>query len=97
MVPAGKEWGLFIFFSCWIAIATVTVILFYPETKGVPLDQVGSLFSSHWYAALWLDTYVHMLMPCMLQIGRQSPGAIPGKCSVCAVFIFPSNAPLFSG
>lgn len=43
------EWGLFIFFSCWIAIATVTVILFYPETKGVPLDQVGSLFSSHWY------------------------------------------------
>ncbi len=44
----GMRWGLFLFFSASMALAILAVYFFFPETKGVPLDETPLLFSCHW-------------------------------------------------
>jgi hypothetical protein len=36
------------FFGAWVAIMTVLVFFFLPETKGVPVESVPALFARHW-------------------------------------------------
>lgn len=39
----------FIFYGGWIVIMTVFIILFLPETRGVPLESMNSLWENHWF------------------------------------------------
>ncbi|KAG0457600.1 hypothetical protein HPP92_022757 [Vanilla planifolia] len=41
--------GVFFFFSGWVFVMTVFVFFLLPETKGVPLDKMTSVWKRHWY------------------------------------------------
>uniref|UniRef100_A0A0E0MGU7 Major facilitator superfamily (MFS) profile domain-containing protein n=1 Tax=Oryza punctata TaxID=4537 RepID=A0A0E0MGU7_ORYPU len=43
-----KAW-IFFFFAGWIAAMTAFVYVFLPETKGMPIEQVGSVWEEHWF------------------------------------------------
>jgi len=44
------KYGAFLFYACWIAVMTLFVVLFLPETKGVPLDSMmSSVWGKHWF------------------------------------------------
>ncbi|KNA22138.1 hypothetical protein SOVF_036640 [Spinacia oleracea] len=43
------KFGVFFFYAGWIAIMTVFVALFVPETKGIPLDSMHVVWNQHWY------------------------------------------------
>ena len=42
-------YGTFVFFACICAIGIVVLGLWAPETKQVPLEQMGALFERKWY------------------------------------------------
>lgn len=44
------RWGLFFFFGGMCVIMTVTVYLFYPETKGLGIEETPNVFRKHWCA-----------------------------------------------
>ena len=33
-----------------VCIMTLTVLFFYPETKGLPIEEAPHVFADHWYA-----------------------------------------------
>ncbi|GAB4861212.1 hypothetical protein Ancab_036370 [Ancistrocladus abbreviatus] len=39
----------FFFCSGWIIVMTIFIALFLPETKGVPLDSMSSVWEKHWF------------------------------------------------
>ncbi|CAL4992105.1 unnamed protein product [Urochloa decumbens] len=41
--------GLFFFFAGWIVVMTGFVYWFLPETKGMPIEQVGKVWREHWF------------------------------------------------
>ncbi|XP_052174323.1 hexose carrier protein HEX6-like isoform X2 [Diospyros lotus] len=41
--------GIFFFFAGWAAAMTGFVYLFLPETKNVPIEQMGSVWRQHWF------------------------------------------------
>ncbi|KAK3423583.1 hypothetical protein EUGRSUZ_F00322 [Eucalyptus grandis] len=43
------KYGIFLFFACWNAVMTIFVVLFLPETKGIPLDSMHVVWERHWY------------------------------------------------
>ncbi|KAK9809510.1 hypothetical protein WJX73_006177 [Symbiochloris irregularis] len=43
------KWGIFLFFSGMIVLATVTVYFLYPETKGLAMEDAPNVFKYHWY------------------------------------------------
>ncbi|XP_016579855.2 sugar carrier protein A isoform X2 [Capsicum annuum] len=43
------RFGIFLFFTGWIAIMTTFVYLFLPETKGVPIEEMMRLWEKHWF------------------------------------------------
>ncbi|CAL2235474.1 unnamed protein product [Prunus armeniaca] len=43
------KYTTFLFYGGWILAMTVFVVLFLPETKGIPLDQVHTMWVKHWY------------------------------------------------
>jgi MFS transporter, SP family, sugar:H+ symporter len=43
------KFGIFAYFSSWVFIMTVFVAVFLPETKGIPLESMGSIWAGHWY------------------------------------------------
>lgn len=42
------RWGLFFFFGGMCVIMTITVYLFYPETKGLGIEETPNVFKKHW-------------------------------------------------
>lgn len=40
------EWGTYIFFAFWVFVMTCYVLFFLPETKGVPIEEMGILWRS---------------------------------------------------
>ncbi|GAB4821174.1 hypothetical protein N2152v2_008220 [Parachlorella kessleri] len=44
------RWGVFLFFAGWVVIMTFFVYFCLPETKGVPVETVPTMFARHW---LW--------------------------------------------
>ncbi|GAB2260450.1 hypothetical protein Droror1_Dr00011305 [Drosera rotundifolia] len=42
------RYGAFLFYAAWIAIMTIFIALFLPETKGTPLDSMD-VWKKHWY------------------------------------------------
>ncbi|KAK4391497.1 Sugar transport protein 7 [Sesamum angolense] len=43
------KFGIFLFFAGWIAVMTIFVYVFLPETKGVPLEEMVLLWRKHWF------------------------------------------------
>lgn len=43
------KFGLFLFFAFFVAIMTLFIYFFLPETKGIPIDDMGAIWSKHWY------------------------------------------------
>jgi hypothetical protein len=43
------KYGTFLFYAGWIAVMTIFVAFFLPETKGIPLDSMGAVWERHWY------------------------------------------------
>lgn len=45
----GVQWGVFVLFACCVFLMTLSVYLFFPETKGVPIEDCPYVFKHHWY------------------------------------------------
>ncbi|KAM5575718.1 sugar transport protein 5 [Rosa sericea] len=43
------KYGTFLFYGGWIFIMTIFVALFLPETKGIPLESMHTVWEKHWY------------------------------------------------
>ncbi|KAI3984646.1 hypothetical protein MKX01_004009 [Papaver californicum] len=43
------KFGLFFFFGGMVAIMTVFVYYFIPETKGIPIEEMSQVLKDHWY------------------------------------------------
>lgn len=43
------KFATFLFYAAWIAIMTIFVALFLPETKGIPLDMMYEVWGRHWF------------------------------------------------
>ncbi|KAA8528272.1 hypothetical protein F0562_035627 [Nyssa sinensis] len=43
------KYGAFLFYAGWLAAMTIFVVLFVPETKGIPLNSVYAVWEEHWY------------------------------------------------
>ncbi|CAK9186428.1 unnamed protein product [Ilex paraguariensis] len=43
------KYGAFLFYAGWIAVMTIFVVLFVPETKGVPLNSMYAVWEKHWF------------------------------------------------
>ncbi|OMO94315.1 Sugar/inositol transporter [Corchorus olitorius] len=43
------KYGTFLFYAGWIALMTIFIALFLPETKGIPLDSMNLVWEKHWY------------------------------------------------
>uniref|UniRef100_A0A9I9DFH8 Major facilitator superfamily (MFS) profile domain-containing protein n=2 Tax=Cucumis melo TaxID=3656 RepID=A0A9I9DFH8_CUCME len=41
--------GTFFFFGGWVLIMTVFVLLFLPETKNIPIEQMDRIWMEHWF------------------------------------------------
>ena len=50
------KWGIFMFFAGMVGIMTLTVFFFYPETKGLPIEEAPHVFADHWCAHIPVDT-----------------------------------------
>ncbi|KAI3833269.1 hypothetical protein MKW98_006368 [Papaver atlanticum] len=43
------KFGLFFFFVGFVAIMTLFVYFFVPETKGIPIEEMSQVWKDHWY------------------------------------------------
>ncbi|OUZ99334.1 Sugar/inositol transporter [Macleaya cordata] len=43
------KYGVFLFYAGWIAVMTGFIAYFLPETKGVPLESMQTVWEQHWY------------------------------------------------
>ncbi|KAM1004990.1 hypothetical protein ACFX13_005155 [Malus domestica] len=43
------KFGLFIFFAFFVFVMSIFVYYFLPETKGIPIEEMGQVWRSHWY------------------------------------------------
>ncbi|KAL6650821.1 hypothetical protein ACP70R_009746 [Stipagrostis hirtigluma subsp. patula] len=43
------KYATFAFYAAWVAVMTVFIALFLPETKGIPLESMGAIWVKHWY------------------------------------------------
>ncbi|CAA7036457.1 unnamed protein product [Microthlaspi erraticum] len=43
------NFGLFYFFASMVAIMTVFIYFLLPETKGVPIEEMGRVWKQHWF------------------------------------------------
>ncbi|XP_025824600.1 sugar transport protein MST1-like isoform X2 [Panicum hallii] len=43
------KYATFAYYAAWVAVMTVFIALFLPETKGIPLESMGTIWVKHWY------------------------------------------------
>uniref|UniRef100_A0A7N0RF33 Major facilitator superfamily (MFS) profile domain-containing protein n=1 Tax=Kalanchoe fedtschenkoi TaxID=63787 RepID=A0A7N0RF33_KALFE len=43
------KFGLFLFFAFWVVVMTVFIAFFLPETKGIPIEEMATVWEKHWY------------------------------------------------
>lgn len=43
------KFGIFFFFAGWLAVMGTFTLLFLPETKGIPIDQMVHVWKAHWF------------------------------------------------
>ncbi|XP_039168515.1 sugar carrier protein C [Eucalyptus grandis] len=45
------KFGLFLFFAFFVLVASIFIYFFLPETKGIPIEEMGTVWKKHWYWA----------------------------------------------
>ena len=45
----GLKWGIFLLFGACVVFMTLFVFFLLPDTRGVPLEEVGDLWRAHWF------------------------------------------------
>ncbi|KAF7829933.1 sugar transport protein 5 [Senna tora] len=53
------KYAAFLFYAAWIAVMTVFVLLFLPETKGIPLDSMYAVWEQHWFWRRYVNVQQH--------------------------------------
>lgn len=43
------RYWLFIFFACFVVLMTCFIIKFFPETKGIPIEEMADIWKAHPY------------------------------------------------
>jgi hypothetical protein len=43
------KFGIFLFFAAWLAVMGAFTLLFLPETKGIPIDEMVQVWRAHWF------------------------------------------------
>lgn len=43
------KFAIYLFFAAWIVVMTFFVLLFLPETKGVPIEEMVLIWRKHWF------------------------------------------------
>jgi len=43
------KFGAFLFYAVWIAVMTLFITFFLPETKGIPLESMHVIWGKHWF------------------------------------------------
>jgi hypothetical protein len=43
------KFGAFLFYACWVALMTLFIIFFLPETKGIALESMYIIWGKHWF------------------------------------------------
>ncbi|XP_048141679.1 sugar carrier protein C [Rhodamnia argentea] len=43
------KFGLFLFFAFFVLVMSVFIYFFLPETKGIPIEEMGQVWKTHWY------------------------------------------------
>ncbi|KAG8082171.1 hypothetical protein GUJ93_ZPchr0014g47265 [Zizania palustris] len=43
------KYATFAYYAAWVAVMTVFIALFLPETKGIPLESMATVWGRHWY------------------------------------------------
>ncbi|ESW08241.1 hypothetical protein PHAVU_009G030700 [Phaseolus vulgaris] len=43
------KFGSFLFYAGWIIVMTIFVIFFVPETKGIPMESMYTIWEKHWF------------------------------------------------
>lgn len=49
MMLCHMKFGLFLFFAFFVVVMSIFVFFFLPETKGIPIEEMGGVWKSHWY------------------------------------------------
>ncbi|PKI54532.1 hypothetical protein CRG98_025046 [Punica granatum] len=49
------KYGIFLFFAGWVGVMTLFVHLLLPETKSVPIEQMGKVWGQHWFWMRFVD------------------------------------------
>ena len=43
------KFGAFLFYTVWIAVMTLFIMFFLPETKGIPLESMYTIWGKQWF------------------------------------------------
>ncbi|KAF8029673.1 hypothetical protein BT93_E2180 [Corymbia citriodora subsp. variegata] len=43
------KFGLFLFFAAFVIVMSVFIYFMLPETKGIPIEEMGTVWKKHWY------------------------------------------------
>ncbi|KAK3142444.1 hypothetical protein QOZ80_4BG0346510 [Eleusine coracana subsp. coracana] len=43
------KYATFAYYAAWVAVMTVFIAVFLPETRGIPLESMGAIWARHWY------------------------------------------------
>ncbi|KAF5472041.1 hypothetical protein F2P56_008789 [Juglans regia] len=53
------KFGLFLFFAFFVLVMTIFVYFFLPETKGIPIEEMGRVWKTHWYWSRFVSDDIH--------------------------------------
>ncbi|CAI0406891.1 unnamed protein product [Linum tenue] len=55
MMLCRLKFGLFLFFAFFVVAMSIFVYFFLPETKGIPIEEMGRVWRSHWYWSRFVE------------------------------------------
>lgn len=48
------KFGLFLFFGFFVLVMSIFIYYFLPETKGIPIEEMGQVWKTHWFWAKYV-------------------------------------------
>ena len=81
------EFGTYIFFAFWVLVMTLYAMFFLPETKGVPIEEMG--FAWRWVSSPYTagarslagpSLFVHCVLICQSSSNHPHLCALPQRC-----------------
>jgi hypothetical protein len=43
------KFGIFLFFAFFVVLMSIFIYYFLPETKGIPIEEMGQVWTTHWF------------------------------------------------